>query len=119
MKTYLLIVGLLISSFSFAQNKKDTTINFKVSGSCAMCEKRITDVALKNGAKEARWNSQTQLLTVSFNQAKVTKEKLQEKIAEVGHDTEPFLAPDEVYNTLPECCLYRITGSLCPGFPPA
>lgn len=107
MKTYLLIVGLLISSFSFAQNKKDTTINFKVSGSCAMCEKRITDVALKNGAKEARWNSQTQLLTVSLNQAKVTKEKLQEKIAEVGHDTEPFLAPDEVYNTLPECCLYR------------
>jgi hypothetical protein len=33
--------------------------------------------------------------------------KIQEKIASVGYDTKDLIAPDAVYNELPECCQYE------------
>ncbi|MGB3005016.1 MAG: carboxypeptidase-like regulatory domain-containing protein [Chitinophagaceae bacterium] len=109
MKIFILlfILSVSIEGEIQAQRNTDTTVSFKVSGNCAMCKSRIETEVKNNGAKSADWNSESQMLKVNFNPLKTTKEKLQQKIAAVGHDAEPYLAPDEVYNTLPDCCLYR------------
>jgi len=46
------------------------------------------------------------MLTVSFDPAKTTVDALGKKLALVGHDTEKYKAPDDVYAKLPGCCHY-------------
>lgn len=44
---------------------------------------------------------------MQFDVPKTNSDAIQKAIAKVGHDTEKFKAPDDVYKKLPECCLYR------------
>jgi hypothetical protein len=38
---------------------------------------------------------------------KLFTDEIQKAIAQVGHDTEKYKAPDDGYKNLPECCFYR------------
>ena len=81
---------------------------FKVSGNCEMCKDRIETAAKSvSGVALADWSSETKMLHVQFDGAKTNSDDIQKAIAAVGHDTEKFKAPDNVYKELPECCLYR------------
>ena len=81
---------------------------FKVSGNCDLCKERIEKAAKSvAGVASASWNVTDKMLLVQFDAAKTNSDAIQEAVAKAGHDTEKFKAPDEVYNKLPECCLYR------------
>ena len=80
---------------------------FKVWGKCDMCKERIEKTVTAEGATSASWDVKTQMLTVSFDPSKTSKETLSKKLAAAGHDTEKFKATDEVYNKLPGCCHYE------------
>ncbi len=81
---------------------------FKVGGSCGMCKDRIETTAMSlKGVNNANWNIETKMLHVSFNNDKVTLLDIHKALAIAGHDTELEKAPDDVYNELPGCCLYR------------
>jgi Cu(I)/Ag(I) efflux system membrane fusion protein len=81
---------------------------FKVSGNCEMCKERI-ETAAKSvpGVDQATWDMDSKIIQVSFNKEKTSLEDIQRAIADAGHDTGKYKASDEVYNSLPECCLYR------------
>lgn len=80
----------------------------KVSGNCEMCKDRIESAAKSvAGVITAEWSSETKMLHVQFDAAKTNSDAIQKSVAKSGHDTENFKAPDDVYNKLPECCLYR------------
>ncbi len=83
------------------------TETFKVWGQCSMCKTRIEKTVKAEGAIDASWDEKTLLLTVSFDSRKTSKEALCRKLASVGHDTEKFKAPDDVYAKLPGCCHYE------------
>ncbi|MCK7539770.1 MAG: efflux RND transporter periplasmic adaptor subunit [Marinilabiliales bacterium] len=81
---------------------------FGVSGLCSMCKDRIESAARSvRGVKSASWDQETQLLKVSFDSSLTTLDAIQKTIADAGHDNVDYRAPDDVYNNLPECCLYR------------
>ncbi|MBV5314040.1 MAG: efflux RND transporter periplasmic adaptor subunit [Prolixibacteraceae bacterium] len=81
---------------------------FKVSGNCDMCKERIETAAKSvSGVGSAEWSSETKMLQVKFDASKTNSDTIQKAIAKVGHDTENFKAPENVYKELPECCLYR------------
>ncbi len=89
-----------------AMQMEEKTI--KVSGNCAMCKDRIETAAKSvSGVRSADWSPETKILKVQFDGDKTSSEAIQKVIAQAGHDTEKFKAPDEVYNKLPACCLYR------------
>jgi len=44
-----------------------------------------------------------------YNSEKVNLQEIQTAIANVGHDTPLKKAPDETYNKLPICCIYKRT----------
>lgn len=71
-----------------------------------MCKDRI-ETAAKSvvGVSLAEWSTETKMLHVQFDGAKTNSESIQKSIAKVGHDTEQFKAPNDVYKELPECCL--------------
>jgi copper chaperone CopZ len=72
-----------------------------------MCKEKIETTA-KNieGVKSAKWNINKQSLKVKFFSKVTTLEEIQQKIANVGYDTEMYKATDESYNSLHYCCKY-------------
>ncbi len=80
---------------------------FKVAGSCEMCKERIEETALGlPGVNSAEWNVDSKEFHVTFNADKTKLNDIHKAIAAVGHDTELFSAPDDVYNNLHQCCKY-------------
>ena len=73
-----------------------------------MCKDRIEEAAKSvDGVESANWETDSELLHLNFNASKTNTDAIQKAVAAVGHDTEKFKAPDDVYKELPGCCLYR------------
>ena len=107
MKTQYLMLSLafaFISVISFAQTNTDT---IKVWGNCSSCKENIEGAATAAGATSANWNKTTKLLVVSYDAAKTSNMKIQDKIASVGYDTQDMKAPTDAYNKLDKCCQYE------------
>ncbi len=127
MKTCKTILTLCISIFfgiqSFAgtniltHEDSTTTIvqavdSFGVIGNCGMCKRTIEKSALAvAGVNKAFWNSDKQLLTVTFNDASFPKndnrlDAIKTAVAKSGYDTDTIKAEDKAYEGLPGCCKY-------------
>ena len=89
-----------------AQTQTDT---IKVYGECGMCKSRIQKTLKIEGVTVAAWDTESKLLVVTYDAAKITNDAIQMKIAAVGHDTEKYKADDKVYAKLPGCCQYERT----------
>ena len=119
MKTLSLLLTVMfavaISQSTFAQTNNQNTVktasskteSFKVFGNCDLCKERIENAVKEEGASSASWDKDTKMLTVTYDPSKTSRDKLSKKLASVGHDTEKYRAPDDVYAKLPECCHYR------------
>jgi len=107
------IIALFISNNISAQTHDHSqhlatkTESFKVAGNCGMCKARIEKAAKVEGVTKSEWDSDKQLLTVTYNPEKVKIDEIQKKVAAVGHDTEKFKADAKVYDKLPGCCKYE------------
>jgi hypothetical protein len=100
--------GATISAQTTTKGSDQTkTETFKVWGKCDMCKTRIEKTVKTEGATSADWNTKTAMLTVVFDPAKTNVDALEKKLAAVGHDTEKYKAPDDVYAKLPGCCHYE------------
>ncbi|MDX2359465.1 MAG: heavy metal-associated domain-containing protein [Crocinitomicaceae bacterium] len=103
------IVLALISLSSFGQadikKKKET---FTVYGNCGMCERTIeAAVTDQKGVFSADWNQETKKMVVSYNPEKITLEKIKQRIANAGYDSDSHRATDKKYNALHGCCQYE------------
>jgi outer membrane receptor for ferrienterochelin and colicins len=94
-----------------AQVSKDSTLTFRVEGACGLCQQRIEEAAKGRGVRSAKWDVDTKILSLTFDPAKTSVAKVQERIATVGHDTELKKADEKVYNALPDCCHYKEPGA--------
>ncbi|MFL2600562.1 MAG: heavy-metal-associated domain-containing protein [Flavobacteriaceae bacterium] len=108
MKKILLLSLFIISMSVVGQSQKNKKSNFEVIGNCEICKKRIEKTALSlKGVKMATWDIPSNILSVTYNSNKVLLDQIQSAIANVGHDTPLFKAPDNAYNELPMCCIYE------------
>jgi mercuric ion binding protein len=92
------------SSMNMTSSKTET---FKVFGKCDMCKSRIEKAVKAEGGTEAAWDTKTQMLVVTFDPSKTSKDAISKKLASVGHDTEKHKATNEAYANLPGCCHYE------------
>ena len=115
------IAILIFSNTITAQTVKATqksssvvTETLKVSGVCGMCKRRIEKATYgEKGVQSAQWNAKNQLLTITFESSKTTKDAIAKRIMAAGHDVASVKAADKAYAKLPECCKYR-DGAVCP-----
>lgn len=111
MKIKILFVLLLLLQSSKgvlqAQTHSVITRTLRVSGNCEMCKERIETAAKGKGVKQASWDADTKMLTLTYDTLLTRIEKVHIRIAEAGHDTELKKAKNDTYKALPECCLYR------------
>ncbi|MEZ4802002.1 MAG: ATPase [Gelidibacter sp.] len=107
MKSILVVLTLIISTITFAQNK-NAKASIEVNGVCMMCKDRIEKAAIKSkGVKSAIWNVKTHELKLIYDEGKIDLKTIQQHIADVGHDTQEIKATDKAYNSVNMCCLYR------------
>lgn len=107
MRQMLLSMLLLVSLGSCAgpiRNAKTET--FKVAGNCGMCKSTIEMASNKKGISEAEWNKDTKVLSLTYDAQKTTSDEVLKRVAYAGYDNEKFLAPDDAYAKLAECCHY-------------
>ncbi len=104
---FIVIVAMLISSLSFAQDK-NKKITFEVDGKCEMCKMRIEKAALGvSGVKYAVWDIPTHELSLILDERKTNAMAIKSAIAEVGHDSKELKATKEAYDNVHPCCKYR------------
>ncbi len=110
MKKLVLVITVLFLNVSMSaqKKKKNAKVSFDVDGVCMMCKNRIEKAALNSkGVKYALWNVKTHQLNLIIDERKTDAATVQQNIANVGHDTDAFKAPKEVYDNLHGCCKYR------------
>ena len=104
-----LLAAIAINSQAQSATKasgQQKTESFKVWGKCDMCKDRIEKGLSMEGITKATWEEKTQLATVTYDPSKTNIAAMQKKLASIGHDTEKYKAPDDVYARLPDCCHY-------------
>ena len=90
---------------SYAQESKTDTI--KVFGNCNMCKEKIEgSLKEKDGITAKNWDKKTKLLVVTYDAAKISKEQIGQKIADVGYDNQYATATEKAYKKLHSCCQY-------------
>ena len=89
-----------------AQFKNAKTESVKIYGNCGMCESTIEKVGNVKKVAQVDWNKDTKIATLTFDPNKTNQEEILKRIALAGYDSDQFLAPDDVYAKLPNCCQY-------------
>ncbi|HSZ26488.1 MAG TPA: heavy-metal-associated domain-containing protein [Cytophagaceae bacterium] len=98
----MILMGLIAVS-CHQQNAKQA--DFYVRGNCGMCKERIEKSAMAvSGVEKADWNVETKNLMVSYDTSKVNELKIQQAVANSGHETKSISSPTAVHDALPECC---------------
>ncbi len=103
--TILLMVISLNACSAPIHNAKTET--FRVWGNCDICQKVIEAAALKKGEAKANWNSDTKMAELTYDSLKTNADAILKRIAYAGYDNVNYLAPDDAYSKLPECCQYE------------
>ena len=107
MKKIITVIALMLTTVAFAQDK-NAKASIEVDGVCMMCKERIEKASIKTkGVKSAIWNVDTHELRLIYDERKTDLKKIQQSIADVGHDTKEIKATDEAYNSVHPCCMYR------------
>lgn len=83
-----------------------TTSTFKVWGNCEMCKETIEGSLKVDGVTKADWNKESKIITIAYDDKKITLDQIQKNIALVGYDNEKYKGNDSAYNELPGCCQY-------------
>lgn len=104
-----IMTALVMLSFgvSNAQIKNAKTETVKIYGNCSMCETTIENAGNVKKVAQVDWNKDTKMATITYDVKKTNQDEILKRIALAGYDSDKFLAPDDVYAKLPECCLYE------------
>jgi copper chaperone CopZ len=101
------VVALLSTPVLKAQIDNAKTETVKVYGNCGMCEAAIEKAAKKKKVSKADWNEQTKIATITYDSKKTDLDAVLKNIALAGYDNQNYLAPDNAYAKLPDCCKYE------------
>lgn len=104
----LMAAVLLLSAFlSKAEIKNVSTENVKISGSCALCKEGIESAAFEKNLSKASWDKDTKIALVTYDNKKTSIDAVLKKVALAGYDNDHYLAPDDAYAKLADCCKYE------------
>ncbi|MFY0644200.1 MAG: cation transporter [Bacteroidia bacterium] len=114
MKSLKHILTLSLIAASFVVFAKSVTAKFKVEGQCGDCKVKIEKALDIPGVSYAEWNEETKMLTVRYNDKKITENKIHTIISNIGYSTSKMAANKEAQSKLDACCQPKKTkGKAC------
>ncbi|MDZ4711198.1 MAG: DUF3347 domain-containing protein [bacterium] len=105
-KILTILILLLTFSSCNAQIKNAKTESVKIYGNCGMCETTIEYAGNLKKVAQVDWNKDTKMAALLYDTTETNQTEILKRIALAGYDSDLFLAPDDVYAKLPECCHY-------------
>ncbi len=85
--------------------KKTEEIKIKVSSQCNTCKETIEKALyFEKGVKSSNLDIKNKEVTVVYNPAKTTADKIRLAISKVGYDADDVKADEVAYHKLPKCC---------------
>lgn len=106
-KIFLTTIVFLFYTSGIAQIKNSKTETVKISGNCSMCKTTIEKAGNKKKQSKVDWNKDSKIATLIFNSKTTNEDEILKRIALAGYDNEKYLAPEDAYAKLPECCKYN------------
>jgi copper chaperone CopZ len=106
-KIVLAITMLLTFSVSNAQIKNVKTETLKIYGNCEMCKATIEKAANIKNTVKVDWDKDTKMANFSYDAKKTNQDEILKRVALVGFYSDKFLAPNDVYAKLHDCCQYE------------
>lgn len=106
-KIFLAITLVLSFTACNAQIKNAKTESVKIYGNCDICKSTIEKAGNLKKIAKVDWNKDTKMATLTYDAKKTNQDEILKRIALSGYDNEKFLAPDNVYAKLLECCQYE------------
>lgn len=106
---YISILLLFAIGKANAQPAQATLKDVAILGNCEMCKARIEKAGKKKGEAKVQWDGKSKTAIITYDSSKQTIDDILKRIALAGYDNEKYLAPDEAYAKLPECCKYERT----------
>jgi copper chaperone CopZ len=102
-------VTVLLFSLTFcnAQINHAKTETVKIFGNCEMCESTIETAGNVKKIAKVDWNKDSKMAIITYDSTKTNQDDILKRIALAGYDNNKFLAPNDVYNKLAECCQYK------------
>lgn len=101
MKRVILILTLFATITLYA---KPITTKIVVKGECEMCKEKIEKALDIPGISFAEWNQESKVLTVRYNDSKLTEDKIHSIISNIGYATDKVAANKEAQDKLDKCC---------------
>lgn len=108
--TFIILMIILFAVPSiFAQPKDDFTVKFITLGNCYTCKIRVeSKLNAMEGVSFSKYDPSNAETTVTFDEFVTDTYVIMQAVADTGHDTEWFRAPDEAYQLLiGTCCEYE------------
>lgn len=105
-KIWLAITLLLSAANTYAQSENLKMETVKINGACDMCKSTIENAGNISNVAKVEWNTDTKQAVLKYDTVKTSRGEILKRIASVGYDNQDFLAPEDIYNQLPECCQY-------------
>jgi periplasmic mercuric ion binding protein len=94
----------LMMVVALGASAKTVTKQILVKGECGMCKEKIEKALDMPGVSFAEWNVETKMLTVRYNDKKVSEDKIHETISGLGYATDKLEANKDGQNKLESCC---------------
>ena len=113
-----LIILFSILLFSCGEKKEELTVKtekisgtvlkseFKVWGNCDMCKETIEGSLKVDGISTADWNTESKLISVTYDSTKISLDAIEKDIAAAGYDNIKYTGNEAAYFELPDCCKY-------------
>lgn len=89
-----------------AQIENSKTATATVYGNCGMCKKTIEKAGNESAISSVEWSPKTKQATITYDSKQTSLDKVLQRIAKSGYDSENHKAPADVYAALPGCCQY-------------
>lgn len=96
-------------------NQKNQT--YTVYGNCSMCKSIIEKAGSKKNVSKVVWNEKTKKASITFDSVKTNQNEILKNIALAGYDNELYLAPNDTYANLHQCCQYTRSLKINPDQP--
>jgi copper chaperone CopZ len=101
MKNIFLAVLMVCTVGVFAKTITETIL---VKGECGKCKDKIEAALDMPGITFAEWNKETKMLTVRYNDKKVSADDIHTKISKLGYATSKMEADKKAQTELANCC---------------
>jgi copper chaperone CopZ len=103
----MVLLVVLSVTLGYAQIKNPQTETVKISGNCDKCKTAIENAGNIKNTASVNWNKDTTMAEITFDSKKTNEDEILKRIALAGYDNDQFLAPDNAYAQLAECCKYE------------